>query len=66
MNSGSVWKKLVIDAQARNCFFDANDDKNLAQAVAGALVELNQLDVLLTADSLLSSITSWKVCFLYL
>ncbi|KAI8540971.1 hypothetical protein RHMOL_Rhmol08G0026800 [Rhododendron molle] len=34
INSGSVWKKLVVDAQARSCFFDASDDKNLAQAVA--------------------------------
>ncbi|KAG5534407.1 hypothetical protein RHGRI_022507 [Rhododendron griersonianum] len=63
MNSGSVWKKLVIDAQARSCFFNANDDKNLVQAVAGALVELNQLDALLTTDSLLFCNTRWKACF---
>ncbi|KAE9466280.1 hypothetical protein C3L33_01804, partial [Rhododendron williamsianum] len=47
INSGSVWKKLVVDAKARSCFYDATEDKNLAQAVAGALVELNQLDALL-------------------
>ncbi|KAH7852774.1 hypothetical protein Vadar_029088 [Vaccinium darrowii] len=63
INSGSVWKKLVIDAKARGCFYDANDDKNLAQAVAGALVELNQLNALLTMDSLLFRNTRWKVCF---
>ncbi|THG13892.1 hypothetical protein TEA_029119 [Camellia sinensis var. sinensis] len=37
INSGSVWKKLVVGAKARGCFYDANDDKNLAQAVGGAL-----------------------------
>ncbi|KAH7852474.1 hypothetical protein Vadar_025206 [Vaccinium darrowii] len=63
VNSGSVWKKLVVDAKARSCFHDANDDKKLAQAVAGALVELNQLNVLLTTDSLLFRDTRWKVCF---
>ncbi|XP_057501171.1 uncharacterized protein LOC130785117 [Actinidia eriantha] len=63
INSGSVWKKLVLDAQARGCFYNANDDKNLAQAVEGALVELNQLDTLLKTDSLLFSNTRWKVFF---
>ncbi|KAL7192744.1 hypothetical protein ACSBR2_024545 [Camellia fascicularis] len=63
INSGSVWKKLVVDAKARGCFYDANDDKNLAQAVGGALVELNQLDTLLMPGSFLFSNTRWKVCF---
>ncbi|CAL5383220.1 unnamed protein product [Camellia sinensis] len=57
INSGSVWKKLVVDAKARGCFYDANDDKNLAQAVGGALVELNQLDILLKPGSFLFSNT---------
>ncbi|KAH7853091.1 hypothetical protein Vadar_033110 [Vaccinium darrowii] len=63
INSGSIWRNLVVDAKARNCFCDANDDKNLAQAVAGALVELNQLDALLITDSLLFCNTRWKVYF---
>ncbi|GFZ09585.1 hypothetical protein Acr_21g0001840 [Actinidia rufa] len=46
--SNSVWKKLVVDAKARDCFYEAKDDKNLAQAVASALdVGLNQRDALL-------------------
>ncbi|XP_058200696.1 probable helicase MAGATAMA 3 [Rhododendron vialii] len=60
INSGSVWKELVVDAKARDCFYDANDDKNLAQAVAGALVELNQLDTLLITDSPLFRNMRWK------
>ncbi|CAL5324119.1 hypothetical protein CsSME_00003082 [Camellia sinensis var. sinensis] len=63
INSGTVWKKLVLDAKSRGCFYDANDDRNLAQAVSGALVEFNQLDTLLKTDSLLFSNTKWKVCF---
>ncbi|CAL5330065.1 unnamed protein product [Camellia sinensis] len=63
MNSGTVWEKLVLDAKARGCFYNANDDNNLAQAVVGALVELNQLDTLLKIDSPLFSDTRWKVRF---
>ncbi|KAI8018684.1 putative helicase MAGATAMA 3 [Camellia lanceoleosa] len=63
INSSSVWKKLVVDAKARGCFYDANDDKNLAQAVGGALVELNQLDTLLEPGSFLLRNTRWKVRF---
>ncbi|KAI8015531.1 DEAD-box ATP-dependent RNA helicase 56 [Camellia lanceoleosa] len=60
INSGSVWKKLVVDAKARGCFYDVNDDKNLAQALGGVLVELNQLDILLKPGSFLFSNTRWN------
>ncbi|KAE9466295.1 hypothetical protein C3L33_01798, partial [Rhododendron williamsianum] len=48
------------DAKARGCFYDANDDKDLAQAVAGALVELNELDALRITDSQRNHNTRWK------
>ncbi|KAG5534411.1 hypothetical protein RHGRI_022511 [Rhododendron griersonianum] len=60
ITSGSVWKELVVDAKARGCFYDANDDKDLAQAVAGALVELNELDPLRITDSQRYPNTRWK------
>ncbi|XP_058179722.1 uncharacterized protein LOC131298339 isoform X2 [Rhododendron vialii] len=60
ITSGSVWKELVVDAKARGCFYDANDDKNLAQAVEGALVELNELDALRITDSQRYPNTRWK------
>ncbi|XP_058179719.1 helicase sen1-like [Rhododendron vialii] len=63
INSGSVWRELVINAKARSCFYDANDDKNLAQAVACALVEPNQLRTLSITDSPRFRNTRWKVCF---
>ncbi|KAI4299679.1 hypothetical protein L6164_033113 [Bauhinia variegata] len=39
INSDSVWKKLVADARSRGCFYDADDDKNLAHAIEVALLE---------------------------
>ena len=51
-----------MDAKARGCFYDAKDDKSLAQAVAGAMdVELNQLVALLKSDSPIFRNAKWKV-----
>jgi hypothetical protein len=63
--SDSVWKKLVLDAKERGCFYEANEDKRLAQAITAALVELGELDILLNKDSLLFKKAKWKVheCF---
>uniref|UniRef100_A0A5B6ZAC3 Helicase MAGATAMA 3 n=1 Tax=Davidia involucrata TaxID=16924 RepID=A0A5B6ZAC3_DAVIN len=63
INSDSVWKKLAIDAKSRGCFFDAEEDKNLAQAMTSAMIELNQLHTLLNMNSLLFREARWKVCF---
>jgi hypothetical protein len=53
LKSGSVWKKLVLDAKERGCFYEANEDKSLDQAITATLVELEKLDILLNNDSLL-------------
>ncbi|KAF3457710.1 hypothetical protein FNV43_RR02368 [Rhamnella rubrinervis] len=47
MRSGSIWKKLVVDAKNRKCFHNADEDKNLAHAITAALalVKLNQLNL---------------------
>ncbi|KAM7523913.1 hypothetical protein LguiA_013815 [Lonicera macranthoides] len=63
VNSRSVWKKLVIDAKDRGCFYNANEDKNLDKAIKGALLELGQIDTLFNMDSLLFKEAKWKVCF---
>ncbi|KAL5554235.1 hypothetical protein UlMin_041636 [Ulmus minor] len=62
-NSCSVWKRLVIDAKERNCFHNADEEKNLAYAITAALVELQQIHVLPNVDSLLFTNPRWKVCF---
>jgi hypothetical protein len=33
LKSGSVWKKLVLDAKKRGCFYEANEDKSLAHVM---------------------------------
>ncbi|WOH15111.1 hypothetical protein DCAR_0934648 [Daucus carota subsp. sativus] len=60
VNSGSVWKKLVIDAKSRACFYNVQEDKKLALALAGCLIEIGQLDSLV-ARSLLFPEGKWKV-----
>ncbi|KAL0014886.1 hypothetical protein SO802_001955 [Lithocarpus litseifolius] len=61
--SDSVWKKLVLDARERQCFYKAEEDQKLALAITAALVELGKLDILLNNDSLLFREARWKVIF---
>lgn len=44
MNSKSVWRNLIHDAKERGCFHNAREDNSLAQAIARANIEFNQLD----------------------
>ncbi|XP_050364089.1 uncharacterized protein LOC126782808 isoform X2 [Argentina anserina] len=62
-NSNSIWKKLIIDAKNRNCFYNADEDTNLSHAMVSALVDLNQVQVLFNSDSLLFRNAKWKVYF---
>ncbi|KAK9942494.1 hypothetical protein M0R45_008158 [Rubus argutus] len=62
-NSDSIWKKLIIDAKNRDCFYNADEDNKLSQAIASALVDLGQIQFLLNSDSLLFRNAKWKVCF---
>lgn len=59
--SGSVWKELVIDAKKRGCFYDADEDKSLAQALVATVVENDQMNILLNKDSVLFRKARWKV-----
>ncbi|KAI3798723.1 hypothetical protein L1987_34001 [Smallanthus sonchifolius] len=63
VNSGTIWKQLVVDAKNRGCFYNASEDKNLAQAATNALVEHGQLDSLFNTDSLLFKEAKWQVKF---
>ncbi|XP_042503973.1 uncharacterized protein LOC122081069 isoform X2 [Macadamia integrifolia] len=63
INSGSVWSELVHDAQKRQCFFNADDDKDLAKAIVQVKQELDQLDDLLNTESTLFKNAIWKVFF---
>ncbi|KAJ4972464.1 hypothetical protein NE237_005638 [Protea cynaroides] len=63
INSGSIWSELVHDAENRECFFYADDDKDLAKAILHVKQELDQLDDLLNGDSILFKNARWKVLF---
>uniref|UniRef100_A0A0E0KUC3 DNA2/NAM7 helicase-like C-terminal domain-containing protein n=1 Tax=Oryza punctata TaxID=4537 RepID=A0A0E0KUC3_ORYPU len=51
-NSKSIWQKMIKDAQDRGCFFDANDDKDLSNAIIKAIIELDDAENLLKMDSM--------------
>ncbi|TKY64709.1 ATP-dependent helicase [Spatholobus suberectus] len=63
LNSGSVWKKLVIDAKKRGCFYNAQEDKCLAKALLYSLIELNEVNDLHNVHSSLFSNARWEVRF---
>ncbi|KAH1214546.1 putative ATP-dependent helicase C29A10.10c [Glycine max] len=39
VNSDSVWRKVVLDAKTRDCFYNAEDDRKLALAIELELLE---------------------------
>ncbi|KAF7827415.1 recBCD enzyme subunit RecB, P-loop containing nucleoside triphosphate hydrolase [Senna tora] len=59
----NVWKSLVLDAKSRQCFFNADEDMDLAKAILNVKKELDQFDDLLNSDSVLFSKSRWKVHF---
>ncbi|XP_027334796.1 uncharacterized protein LOC113849239 [Abrus precatorius] len=61
INSGSVWERLVLDAMARGCYHNADEDERLSSAIATAMIELGQVDDLLNLNSLLFRKARWKL-----
>jgi hypothetical protein len=59
--SKSVWEALVLDAKTRQCFFNADKDKDLKKAILDVKKEHDQFDDLLKGDSILFSSARWKV-----
>ncbi|XP_041012064.1 uncharacterized protein LOC121255674 isoform X3 [Juglans microcarpa x Juglans regia] len=62
-NSDSIWEALVLDAKKRQCFFNADEDKDLHKALLDVKREFEQFDDLLNGDSLLFRSARWKVLF---
>ena len=58
----SVWEILICDAKDRHCFFNADEDKDLAKAILKAKKELDELDELRKGESTLFKSQRWKVC----
>nr|XP_011457958.1 PREDICTED: uncharacterized protein LOC105349612 isoform X2 [Fragaria vesca subsp. vesca] len=62
-DSESVWETLVLDPKNFQCFFNADEDKELAKAILQVKKQFDQLDDLLNSDSLLFRKARWKVLF---
>nr|GME01700.1 putative helicase magatama 3 [Ipomoea batatas] len=60
-DSNSVWKGLVLDAKDRQCLFSADEDSGLSKTILDVMKELDQLDDLLNADSIVFKSQRWKV-----
>lgn len=60
-SSNTVWKSIVQDAKLRNCFYNAEEDEDLADVVLEVKKETDQIDDFLNADSLLFKNARWKV-----
>ena len=63
-NSNSEWEAVVSDAKDRQCYFNAEEDKDLADAIIEVKKVLLELDDLLNKDSVLFKMVQWKVCIL--
>ncbi|XP_026425432.1 probable helicase MAGATAMA 3 isoform X2 [Papaver somniferum] len=63
MKNNSVWRKIVVDAKGRGCYFNAEDDKRLSKVILDSLVECGQLNDLLRMKSLIFKGARWKVIF---
>ncbi|RZC50524.1 hypothetical protein C5167_018951 [Papaver somniferum] len=61
--SGSFGTSLVQEAKNRQCFFNADEDEDLCKVILDAKGQLNQLDDLLTENSILFKCSRWKVHF---
>ncbi|XP_030461793.2 uncharacterized protein LOC115681846 [Syzygium oleosum] len=61
--SKSVWQALVDNAKSRACFFNVDDDKDLANAILYVKKANNRLDDLLDRSSVLFRNAIWKVLF---
>lgn len=60
-NSDSIWHALVHDAKDRQCFFNADEDSDLAKTIVDVKKDLDQLDDLLNGESILFKSARWKV-----
>lgn len=38
-SSKTIWEEIVADAKDRGCFYDGNDDKDLAAAIRDAVID---------------------------
>ncbi|KAK7316642.1 hypothetical protein RJT34_00257 [Clitoria ternatea] len=59
----NVWKAVVLDAKSRNCFFNADHDKEFAKVILDAQKETDPFDNLLDTNSEYFKNIVWKIHF---
>lgn len=57
----NVWNAIVLDAKKRKCFFNAEEDEEMAKAILDSKKEADQFDDLLDTNSVLFRNKLWKV-----
>ncbi|KAI3902612.1 hypothetical protein MKW92_023128 [Papaver armeniacum] len=63
MNSDCVWRKILLDAKDRRCYFKADDDKRLSEVIIDSLIEHGKFKDLRSMKSLLLKEARWKVTY---
>uniref|UniRef100_A0A803NBG7 UvrD-like helicase ATP-binding domain-containing protein n=1 Tax=Chenopodium quinoa TaxID=63459 RepID=A0A803NBG7_CHEQI len=58
-----IWRDFITDAKERKCFFNANEDEKISETIIYVKKELDQLDDLLSGNSVLFRNARWKVLF---
>lgn len=61
----SIWKSLILDAKDRQCFFQADEHKDLVKVIVEVKKDLHQLDELLSGETKLFKSTTWKVISMF-
>nr|KYP36814.1 Helicase sen1 [Cajanus cajan] len=62
-NNENVWKAIVHDAKSRKCFFNADQDYEMAKAILDAREESDQFDDFLDTNSVHFKNALWKLHF---
>lgn len=64
MSRNSVWRAIVCDSRDRQCFFSADEDGDLVEAIINVKKDLDQLEDLLHGESIVFKNARWKVIML--
>lgn len=57
----SLWKEIISDAKERKCFYNAEEDEEIAQVVINVKSKLDELEELLDKESFIFKSARWKV-----
>ncbi|CAA3015355.1 Hypothetical predicted protein [Olea europaea subsp. europaea] len=60
MSRNSVWRAIVCDSRDRQCFFSADEDGDLVEAIINVKKDLDQLEDLLHGESIVFKNARWK------